>query len=94
MRPKLFAKASPAQVEHYPEYLSKRLVEYNFFQFLMSSKVTPMFDATAIAGITLETTIEPQSKKRTNQIRAFFTSLFHFTEVGLKICLASSEVVV
>ena len=40
-----------------------------------------MFDATAIAGITLETIIEPQSKKGTNQIRAFFTSLFHITEV-------------
>ena len=38
----------------------------------MSSKVTPMFDATVIAGITLETIIEPQSKKGTNQIKAFF----------------------
>ena len=37
-----------------------------------------MFDATAIAGITLETTIEPQSKKRTNQIRAFFYLLVSF----------------
>ena len=27
-----------------------------------------MFDATVIAGITLETIIEPQSKKGTNQI--------------------------
>ena len=93
MRPKLFAKACPAQVEHYPEYLSKRFVEYNFFQFLMSSKVTPMFDATAIAGITLETTIEPQSKKGTNQIRAFFYLLVSYHR-SLRICLASSDVVV
>ena len=77
MRTKLFAKACPAQVEHYPEYLSKRLVEYNFFQFLMSSKVTPMFDATVIAGITLETIIEPQSKKGTNQ-RLFFYLLVSY----------------
>ena len=59
----------------------------------MSSKVTPMFDATAIAGITLETTIEPQSKKGTNQIRAFFYLLVSYHR-SLRICLASSDVVV
>ena len=52
-----------------------------------------MFDATAIAGITLETTIEPQSKKGTNQIRAFFYLLVSYHR-SLRICLASSDVVV